>query len=124
MRTETPQPIRLSEYRPPAYLVDEVHLEFDLNPNATRVRAKLSVRRNGEAAEPLRFNGEALKPISVAVDGRTLDASAYTIDDEFLTIAEVPAAFSLETEVEIDPSANTVLSGLYMSGGRFCTQCE
>jgi len=28
------------------------------------------------------------------------------------------------TEVEIVPSANTALSGLYMSGGRFCSQCE
>ena len=30
----------------------------------------------------------------------------------------------LETEVEIDPAANKALMGLYMSGGRFCTQCE
>jgi aminopeptidase N len=30
MRTDTPQPIQLSEYRPPAFLVDEVHLTFDL----------------------------------------------------------------------------------------------
>ena len=27
-------------------------------------------------------------------------------------------------EVEIDPAANSALEGLYMSGGRFCTQCE
>ena len=26
--------------------------------------------------------------------------------------------------VEIDPVANVALEGLYMSGGRFCTQCE
>ena len=32
MRTDTAQPIQLSEYRPPAYLVDEVHLTFDLQP--------------------------------------------------------------------------------------------
>jgi len=30
----------------------------------------------------------------------------------------------LETEVEIDPAANKALDGLYMSAGRFCTQCE
>jgi aminopeptidase N len=36
----------------------------------------------------------------------------------------VPDAFTLVTEVEIAPSQNTALSGLYMSGGRFCTQCE
>ena len=41
-----------------------------------------------------------------------------------LTIREVPNAFVLETDVEIDPEANHALDGLYMSGGRFCTQCE
>jgi aminopeptidase N len=124
MRTETPQPIRLSDYRPPAYLVDEVQLAFDLQPNTTRVKAKLSVRRNGDHAEPLRFNGERLKPVSVAIDGRTLAEGERTIDDEWLTIPDVPEAFTLETEVEIDPENNKALSGLYMSGGRFCTQCE
>ncbi|MCR5878876.1 aminopeptidase N [Phenylobacterium sp. J367] len=124
MRTETPQPIKLSDYRPPAYLVDEVHLAFDLQPNTTRVTATLKVRRNGEHAEPLRFNGERLKPISVAVDGRVLAEAERTIDAEGLTIPGVPAAFTLTTEVEIDPENNKALEGLYMSGGRFCTQCE
>jgi aminopeptidase N len=124
MRTETPQPIRLSDYRPPAFLVDEVHLTFDLKPNATRVRAKLAVRRNGDHADPLVFNGERLKPVSVAVDGRVLAEAERTIDAEFLTIPSVPDAFTLETEVEIDPENNKALEGLYMSGGRFCTQCE
>ena len=44
--------------------------------------------------------------------------------DEHLTIPAAPDAFTLETEVEIDPEGNTALEGLYMSGGRFCTQCE
>jgi aminopeptidase N len=124
MRTETPQPIRLSDYTPPPYLVDEVELAFDLKPNATGVKAKLAVRRSGDHAEPLRFNGERLRPISVAIDGRVLAADEHTIDREFLTIPDVPAAFTLETEVEIAPQDNTALEGLYMSGGRFCTQCE
>ena len=64
MRTDTPQPIRLADYRPPAFLVDEVRLDFDLEPGATRVKARLAVRRNGEHAEPLKLDGERLKPIS------------------------------------------------------------
>ena len=31
---------------------------------------------------------------------------------------------TIETEVEIDPAANTKLMGLYASGGMLCTQCE
>jgi aminopeptidase N len=124
MRTDTPQPIRLSEYRPPAFLIDETHLAFDLAPHATRVTATLKVRRNGDHAEPLVLNGERLKPVSVAVDGRMLADADRTIDGESLTIPGVPDAFTLTTEVEIDPEANKALDGLYMSGGRFCTQCE
>ena len=124
MRTDTPQPIRLSEYRAPAFLIEEVRLDFDLQPNATRVRARLQVRRNGGHAEPLALNGERLTPISVAIDGRPLLESERTIDAEGLTIPNVPNAFVLETEVEIDPENNKALDGLYMSGGRFCTQCE
>jgi aminopeptidase N len=124
MRTDTPQPIRLSDYRPPAFLVDEVHLTFDLEPNTTTVRARLTVRRNGDHAEPLVFNGERLNPISVAIDGRRLGEGEHTIDGEFLTIPDAPDAFTLETEVQIDPENNKALEGLYMSGGRFCTQCE
>ena len=124
MRTDTPQAIRLADYQPPAFLIDEVHLTFDLKPNATRVKAKLQVRRNGDHAEPLKFNGERLKPISVAIDGRILAQGERTIDSEYLVIPKAPDAFTLETEVEIDPEANKALDGLYMSAGRFCTQCE
>jgi aminopeptidase N len=124
MRTDTPQPIRLADYRPPAYLIDEVQLDFALEPNATRVKAKLAIRRNGEHAEPLVLDGVRLKPIAFAIDGQPLADGAYAVDDEHLTIAKVPAAFSLETEVEIDPEGNRALEGLYTSAGRFCTQCE
>jgi aminopeptidase N len=124
MRTETPQPIRLSDYRPPAFLIDEVHLDFALAPNATRVKARLSVRRNGAHAEPLILNGERLKLVTVSMDGVVLAEDRRAVTDEALTIAGVPDAFTLETEVEIDPEANKALDGLYMSGGRYCTQCE
>jgi aminopeptidase N len=124
MRTDTPQPIRLADYQAPDYLVDEVHLDFDLAPSATRVKARLAVRRNGDHDRPLKFNGERVKLLAVAIDGRALAAGEYETDDEFLTIAAPPAAFSLETEVEIDPEGNRALEGLYTSAGRFCTQCE
>jgi aminopeptidase N len=124
MRTDTPQPVRLADYRPPAFLVDETHLTFVLEPSATRVTARLTLRRNGEHAEPLRLDGERLRPISVAIDGQQIGPSGRVIDDKGMTIEGVPDAFVLETEVEIDPAANKALMGLYMSGGRFCTQCE
>ena len=124
MRTDTPQPIRLADYTPPAFLIDRVDLDFHLEPAATVVKARLQVRRDGAAGAPLVLDGVRLKLVSVAIDGRALEASAYQLTAETLTIPNVPDAFVLETEVLIDPQANTYLEGLYMSGGRFCTQCE
>src|SRR5579862_8157577 len=124
MRTDTPQPIHLADYRAPDFFVDEVSLDFDLAPKTTRVKARLAVRRNGDHDRALKFNGERLKLISAAIDGRGLTPADYEVDDEFLTIAAPPAAFTLETEVEIDPDGNKALEGLYVSAGRFCTQCE
>ncbi|HYE47534.1 MAG TPA: aminopeptidase N, partial [Caulobacter sp.] len=120
MRTETPQPVRLVDYRPPSHLIDTVRLDFDLQPSATRVRATLSVRRNGEG-DQLVLDGDGLKTLSVKVDGQSFP---YDEGPETLTLTGLPEAFTLETEVEIDPAGNTALMGLYMSGGRFCTQCE
>ena len=124
MRTDIAQPIRLVDYRPPAYLIDEVRLEFRLEPSATRVKSILSIRRSGNHAEPLWLDGEGLKSIALSLDDRPLGAADYAIDGEGLTIHVVPETFPLESEVEIDPAANGALMGLYISGGRFCTQCE
>ena len=44
-----PQPVRLEDYRPPDYLVDQVDLRFNLQPATTEVRARLAVRRNPAA---------------------------------------------------------------------------
>jgi aminopeptidase N len=124
MRTDTPVPIRLADYRPPAFLIDEVALTFRLEPGATRVLATLTLRRNGTGSQALFLHGERLKPISFAIDGRPLSADDYALTPEGVTLADVPDAFTLQTEVEIDPQGNTALEGLYTSGGRFCTQCE
>ena len=124
MRTDTPQPIRLSDYRPPAFLIDEVHLDLSLEPACTRVKARLSIRRNGDHSEPLVLDGVRLTLAGLAIDGAPLGPTRYDLGAEQLTIGDVPDAFVLDTEVEIDPQGNTALEGLYMSGGRFCTQCE
>ena len=44
---------------------------------------------------------------------------------DILTI-QPPAdsAFELEIETAINPAENSLLEGLYKSGGNFCTQCE
>jgi len=126
MRTEEPRAIHLKDYEQPAYWVDGIDLDFALNPNATRVKAKISFRRrDGVAAgAPLVLDGAELKLIAVGIDGAALAADRFEATPETLTVKDVPASFTLEAEVEINPAANTALEGLYLSNGIFCTQCE
>ena len=49
MRTDTAQPIRLKDYRPPDWLVETVSLDFSLHPSATKVRATLALKPNPQA---------------------------------------------------------------------------
>lgn len=116
--------IHLADYSPPAYLVDAIALDVNLNPEATRVRARLEIRRQGNGSPPLRFDGVGLRLTHLAIDGRKLDASEFAADDEGLTLNHAPAKFILQTEVELNVAANESLVGLYLSDGRYCTQCE
>jgi aminopeptidase N len=127
MLRDNPQPILLKDYRPPAYLIDRVELQFDLDDTETRVHSRLALRRNpaaGEGGGSLRLDGEQLELVSLALDGRPLGAGAYRLDAEGLTLQGLPERCLLESEVLIHPSANTALEGLYRSGPMLCTQCE
>ena len=46
MRTDTAQPIRLKDYRPPDWLVETVSLDVSLHPTATKVRATIALKPN------------------------------------------------------------------------------
>ncbi len=109
------------DYQPPDYWVREVALEIVLDPAATKVRAVLSVERNGTHDRPLRLAGDGLAPVAVRVDGGTAD---WSIDGETLVVAISGASVRVETEVVINPDSNSKLMGLYSSGGILCTQCE
>ena len=115
-------PILLADYAPPAFLVDDVALDFDLDPAATLVRATLKLRR--QAPGPLVLDGRDLQLLSIKLNGEPLGDNRYTQDAKSLTLHDAPDVFTLETEVKIQPETNTELSGLYMSGTGFFTQCE
>ena len=123
-----PQPVRLADYRPPAFLIDTVDLVFDLNGSNARVKSRLGMRRNPAAFDPtapLQLDGEALALVSLALDGQPLGDNRYQLPaGGGLILTDVPDAFTLDVETRIAPEDNTQLSGLYMSGGNFCTQCE
>jgi len=116
--------VRLSDYQPPDYLIDEIALVFSLEPKATIVAARSHVRRSGASTSPLVLNGERLELQSIAIDGAALASDQFSIEPGRLIIHSPPASFLLDVVTRISPATNTHLEGLYMSGGRFCTQCE
>jgi aminopeptidase N len=121
----TPQPIHLTDYRPPDYVVDRVDLTVDLDEEVSTIAARLALRRDhDDGPRPLVLDGQALELKSLRLDGAPLAATRYTVDAERLTIADVPERFTLEVETAVRPQDNTSLEGLYLSGGVFCTQCE
>jgi aminopeptidase N len=126
MRTDTAQPVRLKDYRPPDWLVETVSLDVSLHATATKVRATIALKPNPKATvAPLVLDGDGLSLVSLKLDGAALPADSYVATSGGLTIAQPPARpFTLEIETVVDPSANTQLSGLYRSSGTYCTQCE
>ncbi len=128
MRTDVPVPIRLRDYRPSNYLIDKVLLDVALHPTRTRVHAKLSIRANpktGRHPGSLRLDGADIELESVAIDGAIIDAKSYRTDETSLTIIRVPdKPFTLDIVTYCNPVANTSLSGLYLTRGVWCTQCE
>ena len=129
MRTEaSPQPIHLKDYAQPDFWIPETQLHFQLGEETSIVKSKLMLERNLKQAAsktaPLKLNGEGLKVLRVAIDGRELKPSDYTIDETHLTIESVPDRFTLEVTTELEPQKNLSCEGLYKSSGMFCTQCE
>src|SRR5215204_3367917 len=127
MRTEEARPVRIEDYRPPNWLVETVELNVILHATATRVQSLLHLRPNPQAGAPapLVLDGDGLRLVSVKLDGAHLPPEHYLATPDRLTIPQPPnGPFRLQIETELDPSANTQLSGLYRSGMTYCTQCE
>ena len=121
---------RRLDYRPPAFLVDTLDLEFDLDPVATDVTARLAFRRNPDASRRPR----ARRWCSTASSRRTSASNS--------TARRWPArgcASATGRSAVLDPPAvghadrslayralrpTSALEGLYLSSGVFCTQCE
>jgi aminopeptidase N len=113
--------IQRSDYRPPDWLIETVHLTFALAIDDTVVTATLAVRRNGAHDRPLLLDEDGALPETLLVDGVP---APFERRDRQIAIAIPADAASLTITTRINPSANSKLSGLYASNGLLCTQCE
>ena len=119
--TGAPPVIRREDYRPPDWLVPDIHLDFQLGAERTVVRATMRVRRNGDHRRPLILNSDVEAIGRVTLDGAPVN---YWYEDNVLRVPIEAESATVETEVVIGPRANTQLMGLYESNAMLCTQCE
>jgi aminopeptidase N len=129
MKTDTPRPIRLKDYRPSPWLIETVTLDVSLHPTETRVRARLKFKPNPKSEEKqaaLVLDGELMELESFKLDGKALAASDYELTPTSLILRRPPsgAQFTTDITTRINPEANKALNGLYRSRGIYCSQCE
>ncbi|TNG94764.1 aminopeptidase N [Pasteurellaceae bacterium USgator11] len=113
------------DYKKPDYTVTDIFLDFQLDPQHTRVINKSQIARLNPEAQQLRLDGHSFQFASIKLNGQPFtayqqDAESLQLDLSGLNLEH----FELEIETLLKPAENTSLQGLYQSGDVFCTQCE
>ena len=124
MPDKTEKTILLADYKPFPYKIEKIDLCFQLEESCTTVQSTLLFERNSDEPQDLVLNGSNLNLISVSLDGEALFDKDYLVDEETLTLKDLPDKFQLQIETEINPQDNLSLEGLYYASNIFCTQCE
>jgi aminopeptidase N len=125
MRNDQIVTIRRTDYLAPAFLVERIDLEFDLDPARTVVTATLRIRRNANGPDgPLVLDGEDLELLGLECNGHPLATTAYELHADRLVLPPPADAFTLRVRNTINPQANSELMGLFLSHGSLFTQCE
>ena len=117
-------PLR-QDYLPYPYTFSQIHLSLRLDAHTTQVRTRLSFERKIDFDNhALVLDGEQIELIEIALDGKTLSPSDYTLTNASLTLHNAPHTGELEITTTCTPINNTSLSGLFATGKHLMTQCE
>ena len=84
----------------------------------------MQIQKSDVNEQHLRLDSIDLELVSLYINDLELDESRYIIENESLTVLNVPSSFTIKIENKIYPQNNTELEGLYKSGDIFCTQNE
>lgn len=110
------------DYQSPSHTITDIDLTFYLHEERTRVIAVSQVRQL-ENTNQLVLDGENLELVSLHINDQSW--TDYKVTDTGLELSSLPEEkFELRIETVINPSTNTALEGLYISGQAYCTQCE
>ncbi len=130
MRTDQSITIRRQDYQPVTWQCPKIELEFDLDSEHTVVQATAHyVLRDGAQPGELKLVGNPdATLVEVLLNGVSLPQNLLRHKEDSLVIeagaVQGLSQFNLKITLSINPASNTSLSGLYLSGGNFFTQCE
>lgn len=119
---QTPQVKYRSDYKAPDYTITHIDLDFDLFESKANVIAKSHFKQLSAKVNSLELSGEGITLKRLEINGQAWEH--YTENDSKLVLTNLPIEFELLVETQFDPSANTLLEGLYFCDNAYCTQCE
>ncbi len=114
----------LKDYKKPAYAIEKVALLFELFEEETLVTNTMQITKVDAGVNDLTLDAVNLELLELSLNGLKLQESRYIIEEEQLTVLNVPDTFEIKIKNRIYPQNNTELEGLYKSGDIFCTQNE
>ena len=125
-KTAASKTVLRENYRPFAWILDQLKLRFEIGDESTRVISELQLSRNPSArpSNEIELDGQQMELVSVLMDGNVLAPGDYSLNADKLVIQNAPDSCALTIEVLIKPQQNTALEGLYSSGDFLLTQCE
>ena len=126
IKTAVSKTVLREDYRPFAWILNQVKLRFEIGDDSTRVISELQLSRNPSArlSDDIELDGRQMELVSVLMNGSVLISSDYLLTADKLVIRNAPDSCALTIEVLIKPQENTALEGLYVSGEFLLTQCE
>jgi aminopeptidase N len=115
-------PVRLEDYRPPAFTVEHLILEIEIDSTLTSVLSTMAVSHN--LSETFELNGQGLTLKWIRRDGVLLGNDDYVYQNDLLHIFNAPQQFELQICSTISPRDNPREMGLFERRGILATECE
>lgn len=113
------------DWRPYTHSIDSVLLDFVLDPESTVVTNTMRVTPlRGSPTTDLILDAEDLFFEKLLIDGQPAAADRYEVSPSNLVVKNINHQCEITIVNRFSPAANKKLSGIYMSGGSFMSQCE
>ena len=118
--------VRLSDYRPPDFLTEEVSFLFDLDASRTRITCRQRFRRRPGVRKgcALDLDGRDFEVVSIRLDGEEVAPSAVERTEAGIRLYPVSDVVDLEVVSLVSPRKNTASIGLFMEGEAILSHME